>query len=277
MSKKLLVAAVAAVGGLVAWKKVAADRGAEARPVGRGDRQGRLTHPSRRRRRAPGDVAQLAEHRLCKAGVRGSSPLVSTHRATDCDARTDAPPAWCAGGPLSGADGSRRLRRSRLALAGALLLPFAAASETFFARAVETGSVVVRSTLGPPRRRRRAPRPGWRRPGRRWSGRRRLLTAVTLPTGAAAGAAGVGGVVQASTGSLLRATQAFQPAYAAPSTVASRNSLRSRCFFALGGSTSPLRAARAALPRVAASPRAGSVAASARGDGAGDRRAARRS
>ena len=30
MSKKLLVAAVAALGALVAWKKVAADRGAEA-------------------------------------------------------------------------------------------------------------------------------------------------------------------------------------------------------------------------------------------------------
>ena len=27
-----------------------------------------------------GDVAQLGEHRLCKAGVRGSSPLVSTRR-----------------------------------------------------------------------------------------------------------------------------------------------------------------------------------------------------
>jgi hypothetical protein len=26
----------------------------------------------------PGDVAQLVEHRLCKAGVRGSIPLVST-------------------------------------------------------------------------------------------------------------------------------------------------------------------------------------------------------
>ena len=25
-----------------------------------------------------GDVAQLGEHRLCKAGVRGSSPLIST-------------------------------------------------------------------------------------------------------------------------------------------------------------------------------------------------------
>jgi hypothetical protein len=30
MSKKLMVAVVAAVGGLVFWKKVAADRGAEA-------------------------------------------------------------------------------------------------------------------------------------------------------------------------------------------------------------------------------------------------------
>ena len=28
-----------------------------------------------------GDVAQLGEHRLCKAGVRGSSPLVSTRPA----------------------------------------------------------------------------------------------------------------------------------------------------------------------------------------------------
>ncbi len=27
-----------------------------------------------------GDVAQVVEHRLCKAGVRGSSPLVSTHQ-----------------------------------------------------------------------------------------------------------------------------------------------------------------------------------------------------
>ena len=26
-----------------------------------------------------GDVAQVVEHRLCKAGVRGSSPLVSTN------------------------------------------------------------------------------------------------------------------------------------------------------------------------------------------------------
>jgi hypothetical protein len=30
MSKKLLVAVVAAVGGAIAWKKVVADRGAEA-------------------------------------------------------------------------------------------------------------------------------------------------------------------------------------------------------------------------------------------------------
>ena len=29
-----------------------------------------------------GDVAQLGEHRLCKAGVRGSSPLVSTRPAS---------------------------------------------------------------------------------------------------------------------------------------------------------------------------------------------------
>ena len=30
-----------------------------------------------------GDVAQLAEHRLCKAGVEGSSPFVSTHTTAD--------------------------------------------------------------------------------------------------------------------------------------------------------------------------------------------------
>jgi hypothetical protein len=30
---------------------------------------------------APGDVAQLGEHSLCKAGVEGSSPFVSTCRA----------------------------------------------------------------------------------------------------------------------------------------------------------------------------------------------------
>ena len=28
-----------------------------------------------------GDVAQLVEHRLCKAGVRGSIPLVSTRES----------------------------------------------------------------------------------------------------------------------------------------------------------------------------------------------------
>ena len=32
----------------------------------------------------PGDVAQLAEHRLCKAGVGGSSPLVSTSLRVRC-------------------------------------------------------------------------------------------------------------------------------------------------------------------------------------------------
>ena len=35
-------------------------------------------------RSAPhGDVAQLGEHLLCKEGVRGSSPLISTIRLTD--------------------------------------------------------------------------------------------------------------------------------------------------------------------------------------------------
>ena len=37
---------------------------------------------------ADGDVAQLGEHLLCKEGVRGSSPLISTI-ATDAFRRTD--------------------------------------------------------------------------------------------------------------------------------------------------------------------------------------------
>ena len=62
---------------------------------------------------------------------------------------------------------------------------------------------------------------------------------------------------------MLRATQAFHPAYAPPRTAVSRNSLRTRCLLRRGGPTSPLRAASAAVPRVAASLRAGSLAASA--------------
>ena len=44
--------------------------------------------PARRRYRAriyfrvPGDVAQLGEHLLCKQGVSGSSPLISTSTLT---------------------------------------------------------------------------------------------------------------------------------------------------------------------------------------------------
>ena len=35
-----------------------------------------------RRFRVPGDVAQLGEHLLCKQGVSGSSPLISTSTLT---------------------------------------------------------------------------------------------------------------------------------------------------------------------------------------------------
>ena len=42
-----------------------------------------------------GDVAQLAEHRLCKAGVRGSIPLVSTTRGPVITAAWDE---WTASG-----------------------------------------------------------------------------------------------------------------------------------------------------------------------------------
>jgi hypothetical protein len=48
-----------------------------ALPVGR--RPERATGPVRIPVAPSGDVAQLAEHCLCKAGVRGSIPLVSTH------------------------------------------------------------------------------------------------------------------------------------------------------------------------------------------------------
>ena len=180
---------------------------------------------------APGDVAQLAEHRLCKAGVRGSSPLVSTSPGATRTARRQV-----SGGPFAAICG-----QDVELLFGVLLLPLAAASETFLARVVETGSVVVRSTLSSSAasasassglapagssvlgRRSWCRRP-WaadggdaadrRRRGCRRRGRRRPR---------------VDRVVAAR-------HQAFQPAYAAPSTVASRNSLRSRCFFGLGGS-----------------------------------------
>ena len=38
--------------------------------------------PSRPTPLSNGDLAQLVEHRLCKAGVRGSIPLVSTEKPT---------------------------------------------------------------------------------------------------------------------------------------------------------------------------------------------------
>ena len=48
-----------------------------------------------------GDVAQLVEHLLCKQGVGGSSPLVSTEKSADpvvrqfIDGRADGPlPVW---------------------------------------------------------------------------------------------------------------------------------------------------------------------------------------
>ena len=41
-----------------------------------------LSHAGRAIAPGAGDVAQLAEHRLCKAGVEGSSPFVSTRSVT---------------------------------------------------------------------------------------------------------------------------------------------------------------------------------------------------
>ena len=57
----------------------------------------------------PGDVAQLAEHRLCKAGVRGSIPLVSTHRLHH---KTTASPGPAAQETLSRSSLDRQIRCS---------------------------------------------------------------------------------------------------------------------------------------------------------------------
>ncbi len=73
MLKKVLLVLLAGIGGYFAYKKTQQSR-AEQGPLGRGRRPGQppaTDHPH-------GGVAQLAEHCLCKAGVRGSSPLVST-------------------------------------------------------------------------------------------------------------------------------------------------------------------------------------------------------
>jgi hypothetical protein len=60
---------------------------------------------------APGALAQLAEHRLCKAGVRGSSPLGSTSVGGSCprNARTGAPRCLLRG-PSPGRPALRWLR-----------------------------------------------------------------------------------------------------------------------------------------------------------------------
>ena len=77
--KKLLAVVVALAAGALVFAKVRLALG--GRPVARGHHP--LTAPTTARRAGNvlvehGDVAQLAEHRLCKAGVRGSIPLVST-------------------------------------------------------------------------------------------------------------------------------------------------------------------------------------------------------
>src|SRR6476619_2150124 len=141
--------------------------------------------------------------------------------------------------------------------------PLAAAWDTFLADAVDTGSVVVRSTGASSSAAASASASSGLAPAGSSVVIPPALTGVTEPTGACGRADGAGAVVQASTGSMLRATQAFQPAYAPPRTAVSRNSLRTRCLLRRGGPTSPLRAASAAVPRVAASLRAGSLAASA--------------
>ena len=48
----------------------------------RGGRHFGVANSARLRSRDPGDVAQLGEHLLCKQGVSGSNPLISTSTLT---------------------------------------------------------------------------------------------------------------------------------------------------------------------------------------------------
>jgi hypothetical protein len=66
-----------------------------------------------------GDVAQLVEHRLCTAGVEGSSPFVSTTLATYISPGRDgyhdlfffsASADWLIGGSEKGAESSNAAR-----------------------------------------------------------------------------------------------------------------------------------------------------------------------
>ncbi len=78
MLKKLLLAALACFGGYFAYKKsqqAKAEQDLWAEAVDSVERSTRW-HPATEPHL--GGVAQLVEHCLCKAGVRGSSPLVST-------------------------------------------------------------------------------------------------------------------------------------------------------------------------------------------------------
>ena len=79
--KKIIAIVVAIAAGALVFSKVRSSRSEQdlwheattSELTARRPRLGRaLARP------ALGDVAQLAEHRLCKAGVRGSIPLVST-------------------------------------------------------------------------------------------------------------------------------------------------------------------------------------------------------
>src|SRR2546423_6334693 len=62
-----------------------------------------------------GDVAQLVEHLLCKQGVAGSSPVVSTQRSPNLDTpESDTPDSDKPTNLVSGATGSSFCTRHRL-------------------------------------------------------------------------------------------------------------------------------------------------------------------
>ena len=76
--KKFIAIALGLAAGAVVFAKVRASR-SETDLWHEATTALKHTAPAERGTVLPhGDVAQLAEHRLCKAGVRGSIPLVST-------------------------------------------------------------------------------------------------------------------------------------------------------------------------------------------------------
>ena len=108
-------------GGGRAQSRMAQTRTAQSRPDGARARQ----------TMAEGIVAQLGEHRLCKPGVVGSSPIISTRRderARDASHTVNAAHGVVAevGSNVSGLTGQRALCRGALCRANGIQLRHAA-------------------------------------------------------------------------------------------------------------------------------------------------------